>query len=139
VIAAGDLFVDFLTTALAPDEVLTEVRLPTLDGYGHAYEKFTRRAEDWAMVGVCALVKGSGGTCEDVRVAFTNMATKPVRAPAVEAALRGQALTPDSIAQAAKNAGEGLHPPADLNASTDYKIHLAQVLTARAIARAAGV
>jgi aerobic carbon-monoxide dehydrogenase medium subunit len=139
VIAASDLFVDFLTTSLNHDEVVTEIRLPALDGYGHAYEKFTRRAEDWAMVGVAALVKGSGGTCEDVRVAFTNMATTPVRAPGVESALRGQPLTRESIAEAAKHAGEGLSPPADLNASSDYKIHLAQVLTARAIARAAGV
>ena len=61
-IAAADLFQDYLTTAVGPDEVLTAVHLPSIDGYGWGYEKFTRRAEDWAMVGVVALVKANGGT-----------------------------------------------------------------------------
>ena len=66
-VAAADLFQDYLTTAVGEDEVLTEVRVPALDGYGSAYQKFNRRSEDWAMVGVCAVVKANGGTCEDVR------------------------------------------------------------------------
>ncbi len=137
-IAGADLFQDYLTTAVAADEVLTEVRLPALDGWGHAYEKFTRRAEDWAMVGVCALVRrAADGSCEDVRVAFTNMASTPVRATATEAALRGQALDAASIARAAEQAAEGTEPPADLNATADYKRHLARVLTRRALTRAA--
>ena len=137
-IAGADLFQDYLTTAVAADEVLTEVRLPALDGWGHAYEKFTRRAEDWAMVGVCALVRrAADGSCEDVRVAFTNMASTPVRATATEAALRGQALDTASIARAAEQAAEGTEPPADLNATADYKRHLARVLTRRALTRAA--
>jgi carbon-monoxide dehydrogenase medium subunit len=138
-IAAGDLFQDFLTTALADDEILTEVRLPAMDGYTFAYEKFTRRAEDWAMVGVCALVKVSGDQIEDVRVAFTNMATVPVRAEAVESALRGQPNSTGTIASAAEHAGEGTDPPGDLNATPDYKRHLARVLTRRALQSAAGV
>ena len=114
------------------------MRLPALDGWGHAYEKFTRRAEDWAMVGVCALVRrAADGSCEDVRVAFTNMASTPVRATATEAALRGQALDTASIARAAEQAAEGTEPPADLNATADYKRHLARVLTRRALTRAA--
>jgi carbon-monoxide dehydrogenase medium subunit len=134
-IAAGDLFAGFLTTALADDEIVTEVRLPAMDGYGFAYEKFTRRSEDWAMVGVCALVKVSDGQIEDARVAYTNMAATPVRAEAVEAALRGQ--TADAIAQAAERAAEGTDPPGDLNATPDYKRHLARVLTRRALESAA--
>ena len=73
-IAAADLFQDYLTTSLAHDEVITEVRLPALDGFGFGYQKFTRRAEDWAMVGVCALVsRAPDGTCDDVRIGLTNM------------------------------------------------------------------
>jgi len=138
-VAAADLFQDYLTTAVGPGEVITEVRVPALEGWGHAYEKFTRRAEDWAMVGVCALVKRApDGSCEDVRVAFTNMASTPVRAGAVEAALRGGPLDEGAIAAAAEHAAEGTDPPADLNASADYKRHLARVLTRRALQRAAG-
>jgi carbon-monoxide dehydrogenase medium subunit len=136
-IAAADLFKGFMTTALGDDEILTEVRLPTLPGYGFAYDKFTRRAEDWAMVGVCALVKTSDGTIEDARVAFTNMAAVPVRAEGVEAALKGQSV--DSIAKASEAAGEGLEPPGDLNATPDYKRHLARVMARRALEKAAGV
>ena len=77
-VAAGDLFQDYLTTAVGPDEVLTEIRLPALDGWGWGYQKFSRRAEDWAMVGVCALVKkAADGSCEDVRVGLTHMASTP--------------------------------------------------------------
>jgi carbon-monoxide dehydrogenase medium subunit len=131
-IAAADLFQDFLTTALADDEVVTEVRLPAMDGWKFAYEKFTRRAEDWAMVGVCAMVRGD---YEDVRVALTNMGTTPVRATAVEDALRGQGA--GAVAQAAEQAAEGTDPPGDLNATADYKRHLARVLTRRALEKAA--
>lgn len=139
-IAALDLFQDYLTTALAPDEVLTEVRVPALDGYGWGYRKFTRRAEDWAMVGVVALVKkGADGSCEDVRVAFTNMGSTPLRASATEQALRGGALDAAAIAAAAAHAAEGTDPPADRNASSDYKRHLARVLTEQALSEAAGV
>jgi aerobic carbon-monoxide dehydrogenase medium subunit len=138
-IAAADLFQDYLTTSLAHDEVITEVRLPATDGWGHGYEKFTRRAEDWAMVGVCALVKKAGdGTCEDVRVGLTNMGSTPLRATATEEALRGKALDADSIANAANQAAEGTDPPGDLNATPDYKRHLARVLTRRALETAAG-
>lgn len=137
-IAAADLFVDYLTTALEPTEIVTHVRLPALEDYGHAYEKFTRRAEDWAMVGVCALVKKAGdGSCEDVRVAFTNMGATPLRARAVEDALRGGPLDADAIAGAAEHAAEGTDPPGDLNATPEYKQHLARVLTRRALTRAA--
>jgi carbon-monoxide dehydrogenase medium subunit len=130
-IAAADLFQGFLTTALNDNEIVTEVRLPAMEGYDFAYQKFTRRAEDWAMVGVCALVKAEGGEIQDARVAFTNMAATPIRAEAVESALRGQSI--DAIDAAAEAAAEGTDPPGDLNATPDYKRHLARVLTKRAL------
>jgi carbon-monoxide dehydrogenase medium subunit len=137
-IPAAELFQDYLTTAVAHDEVITEVRLPAFDAWGYGYEKFTRRAEDWAMVGVCALVKRAGdGSCEDVRIGLTHMASTPLRATAAEEALRGQSLDASSIGAAAQRAAEGTDPPGDLNATPDYKRHLAQVLTRRALETAA--
>ncbi len=135
-VAAADLFVDYLTTAVQQGEIVTEVRVPAFDGWGSSYIKFTRRAEDWAMVGVCAMVKKAGdGSIEDVRVAMTNMGSTPVRATAVEDALRGQGT--DRIADAAGHADEGTEPVGDLNATPDYKRHLARVLTRRALEEAA--
>jgi aerobic carbon-monoxide dehydrogenase medium subunit len=137
-IPAGELFQDYLTTALAEDELLVEVRLPALDGFGFGYQKFSRRAEDWAMVGVCALVRRAGdGSCEDVRIGLTNMGSTPLRAQASEDALRGGPLDGERIAQAAEQAAEGTDPPGDLNATADYKRHLARVLTRRALETAA--
>jgi carbon-monoxide dehydrogenase medium subunit len=133
-VAAADLFEDYLTTAVGEGEILTEVRLPALEGYGYGYRKFNRRQEDWAMVAVCALVrKAADGTCEDVRIGLTHMGSTPLRATAAEAALRGQALNADTIAAAAERAAEGTEPPADLNASADYKRHLARVMCRRAL------
>jgi carbon-monoxide dehydrogenase medium subunit len=138
-IPAGELFEDFLTTALQFDEVLTEVRLPALEGYGYGYQKFNRRAEDWAMVGVCALLKASDGSCEDVRIGLIHMGSTPLRASAAEEALRGGPLDPESIAGAAQQAAEGTDPPGDLNATPDYKRHLVRVLCRRALEEAAGL
>ena len=133
-VAAADLFEDFLTTAVGDGEILTEIRMPTMDGYGFGYQKFNRRKEDWAMVAACALVKrGADGTCEDVRIGLTHMGSTPLRATAAEQALRGKPLDAQSIAAAADEAAEGTDPPADLNASADYKRHLARVLTRRAL------
>jgi aerobic carbon-monoxide dehydrogenase medium subunit len=139
-IAAADLFQDYLTTSLAHDEVITDVRLPSLQGYGFGYEKFTRRAEDWAMVGVCALVsRAPDGTCDDVRVGLTHMGATPLRATAAEEALRGSNLDDAAIAGAADHAADGTDPPGDLNATPDYKRHLARVLTRRALEQAVSV
>src|SRR5215217_7647785 len=137
-IAAGDLFLDYLTTSLEPGEIITEVRLPTGHGWGAGYAKFNRRVEDWAMVAVCAAVrKAPDGSCEDVRVGLTNMASTPLRGTAVEVALRGGGLDASAIAAAAEQAAEGTDPPEDLNASADYKRHLARVLCRRALEEAA--
>src|SRR4051795_8653160 len=83
-IPAGELFVDYLTTSLQPGEIVTEVHAPAPEGWGYGYQKFNRRREDWAMVAVSALVRASGDTVEDVRVGLTNMASRPLRATAVE-------------------------------------------------------
>jgi aerobic carbon-monoxide dehydrogenase medium subunit len=137
-IAAADLFQDYLTTAVGDDEVITSVNYPALDGYGFGYQKFNRRKEDWAMVAVSALVKKAGdGSCEDVRIGLTHMANVPLRATAAEDALRGGALDAAAIAAAAEQAAEGTSPPGDLNASPDYKRHLARVLCRRALEEAA--
>jgi carbon-monoxide dehydrogenase medium subunit len=138
-ISAADLFQDYLQTAVGADEVLTEIRVPAMDGWGFAYQKFNRRSEDWAMVAVSVVVNVADGAWEDVRVGLTNMGSVPLRASSVEEALRGQDVSADSVAAAAAQAAEGTDPPADLNATADYKRHLARVLCARALREAAGI
>jgi carbon-monoxide dehydrogenase medium subunit len=126
-LAADELFVGFLETALAPDEVITEVRIPKATGAGFGFQKFNRRAQDWAIVGVAAV----GG--ERPGVALVNMGSTPVRAASVEARLADGA----SPAQAAEVADEGTDPPSDLNADPEYRRHLARVLVERALASVA--
>jgi carbon-monoxide dehydrogenase medium subunit len=138
-VPAAEFFRDYLETAVGPDEVLTAVQIPSLEGWGFGYQKFNRRSEDWAMVAVSAVVKQSGDSAEEVRVGLTNMGSVPARATAVEEALRGQPLSAESIAKAAEQAAEGTDPPADLNASAEYKRHLARVLCRRALEEAAGL
>ena len=136
-IAAADLFVDFLTTSLAEDEVVTEVRVPKLDGsWSWRYEKFSRVAQAWAIVGALGVVKRANGTIEEARVTLTNMGVVPVRAHVVEAALAGAST--DAIADAAEHAAADTDPPTDLNADADFRRHLARVLTRRALTAAAG-
>jgi aerobic carbon-monoxide dehydrogenase medium subunit len=136
-IGAAELFQDYLTTSLEAGEIVTEVRLPAPDGWGAGYAKFNRRVEDWAMVAACATVrKAADGSCEDVRIGLTNMGGTPLRATAAEAALRGRGLDAAAITAAAEQAAEGTDPPADLNASEDYKRHLARVLCRRALEEA---
>jgi carbon-monoxide dehydrogenase medium subunit len=126
-IAATDFFRDFLETALEPDEIITEVRVPKTDGAGWAFEKFNRRAQDWAIVGVAAVGGSSPG------VALINMGSTPLRASAVEAALGAGASPADAAAAAA----EGTEPPSDLNATPEFRQHLARVLVGRALATVA--
>jgi carbon-monoxide dehydrogenase medium subunit len=125
-VAATDFFQGFLETALAPDEILTEISVPKMPGAGWSYQKFNRRAQDWAIVGVAAVRNGTTG------VALVNMGSVPVVASATEAALDGGA----TAAEAAAKASDGLDPPGDLNASPDYRRHLAEVLTRRALLEA---
>lgn len=138
-IPAGEFFADYLTTTLRPGEILTGVRVPKLTGWGFHYEKFNRVAQAWSVVGVAAAVRRSNGSVAEVRVGLTNMGSTPVRARAVESAARGSQATLDALQEAAIRAAEGTDPPSDLNGRADYRRHLAQVLTGRALAEAAGV
>jgi carbon-monoxide dehydrogenase medium subunit len=121
-IAASEFFKGFLETALAPDEILIEIRVPT--GFTkYAFQKFNRRAQDWAIVGVVA-VRG-----DRTNVGFVNMGPTPLRATAVEERLAAGA----SVDEAAAVADEGTSPSADINASVEYRRHLARVLVKRAL------
>jgi carbon-monoxide dehydrogenase medium subunit len=136
-IAAGDFFQDYLTTALSPDEILTAVRVPKLGaGWSSHYEKFHRVAQAWSIVGVAALVRRENGSIAEARIGLTNMGSTPLRASAAEAALAGAGL--DQIGAAAEHAADGTNPPNDLNGQSDYRGHLARVLTRRAVLTAAG-
>jgi aerobic carbon-monoxide dehydrogenase medium subunit len=139
-IAAADFFVDYLTTSLEPDELLTAIRIPKLGpGWGYRYEKFHRTAQSWATVAVAALVRRDNGTVAEARIGLTNMGSVPVRAAAAEQAARGVAASREALNEAAGQAAEGTEPPADLHGAADYRRHLARVLTGRALAAAAGV
>ncbi len=139
-IAPGDFFVDYLTTALAPGEILTAVRVPKLGaGWGFRYEKFQPTVQAWAIVGVAALARREDGHIAEARVGLTNMGTVPIRARAAEAAAAGAEVSREGLAAAAEHADEGTEPPDDLRAAADYRRHLARVLTRRALAGAAGV
>ena len=139
-IAAADFFVDYLTSSLDPDEILTAIRIPKLGpGWGYRYEKFHRTAQSWATVGVAALVRRDNGTIAEARIGLTNMGTVPVRATAAEQAASGAEASRAALSQAAGHADEGTEPPGDLHGAPDYRRHLARVLTGRALAVAAGV
>jgi len=138
-IPAADFFVDYLTTALEPTEILTGIRVPKLPGWGHHYEKFHRTAQAWATVGVAALVQRSNGQVANARIGLTNMGPVPVRATAAEEAAAGAQASRDALQAAASVADQATEPPSDLHGAPDYRRHLAQVLTGRALAAAAGV
>jgi carbon-monoxide dehydrogenase medium subunit len=125
-IAAKDFFQDIFTTPLGPDEIVTEVVFPVANG-PHKYIKFRRRLFDWAIVGAAAQ-KMNG----DWRIGLTNVGSTPIRAKAVEEALK-KGAKPE---EAAEHASDGLEPSGDLRASPEYKKHLARVLTKRAIQQA---
>lgn len=128
-IEATDFFTGFLESALEPDELLTEIRVPAVPGAGWSFQKFNRRALDWAIVGVAAVSRnGSSG------VGLVNMGPTPLLAAGVAAAWSGGA----SPAEAAEHVAEGAEPGADMNATVEYRTHLAKVLTRRALEEASG-
>lgn len=122
-VPANEFFQGFLETALAPTELLVEIRVPKTGPSGFSYQKFNRRAQDWAIVGALAVRNGS------TRVALVNMGSTPLRARGVEEALAGGA----SAADAAARATEDTEPPSDLNGGPEYREHLARVLVRRAL------
>lgn len=134
-IAALDFFQDYLMTALEDQEVVTEVRVPKLGpNTGWAYKKFSRRSQDWAIVGVAAVVDKSNGSIDSARIGLTSMGSTPIRARAVEEALAG--ASPDDVAGAADAADEGTEPGSDDAASAAFRRHLARVWTRRAVEEA---
>ncbi len=137
-VGAADFFVDLFETAIGEDEILTEVRIPKHTGWGAHYEKFVRVQHQWPIVAVAATVKADGGTISEAKIGLTNMGSTPLRASATEAALAGAAATEDGVRGAADQAADGTNPPSDLNGDSDYRQHLATVLTRRAVLKAAG-
>src|SRR5207249_8929831 len=137
-IKADDFFVDLLTTALEPGEILREIRVNKLNGRtGQAYVKMHHPASGFAVVGVAAsLTLGGDSRCESASIAITGVSSKAYRAAAVESALTGKSLDGRTIADAVSHASDGVALNGDLFASADYRRHLAEVYTKRAIAAA---
>jgi carbon-monoxide dehydrogenase medium subunit len=133
-VPAGEFFHGVFDTALGERDVLTEIRVPKLGPAGWTYVKFTRRAQDWATVGVAALVRRSNGAVEDAAIALTNMGPTPVRARTAEETLRSI----DDVPAAAESVAVESDPPSDTAGSAEYRRHLATVLARRALAEAIG-
>ena len=115
-----------------------QIRVPKHTGWGAHYEKFVRVSHQWSIVGVAATVRSEGGTIAEARVGLTNMGSTPLRARAVEEALVGQPATDEAVRAAVASVADGTNPPSDLNGDSDYRKHLATVLTRRAVLAAAG-
>jgi carbon-monoxide dehydrogenase medium subunit len=139
-IKGRDFFVDILTTALQPDEILTEIRVPAFAARtGSAYEKFPNPASRYAIVGAAAVVTVDGnGVCQRANVGLNGISGKPVAAVGVEQALVGKPLNDQTIQEAAAKAADGLEALGDIFASAEYRTHLARVFTKRALAKASG-
>ncbi len=139
-IPVREFFLDFLTTALQPDEVLTEIRVPVpAEGHGWSYQKLANQASGYAIVGVAAVVVVDGdGVCADIRVGVTGTAAFAWRADATEAALRGKRLEENALAAAADLVDDGSDPLDDLHGSAEYRRRVTRGLTRRAILEAAG-
>ena len=136
-IAAGDFVVDVMTSALEPDEILVEIKLPKRDG-GSAYDKMGRRGghSDYAVAGAAAWVRRENGSIAEASVALTGVGTKPTLAHGVIEAIQGADASEDAIAAAAERATEGVTVLEDLYGSVEYKTHLAKVFARRALSQA---
>ena len=138
VLRAEEFFVTYLTTALAPDEIVVEVRFPlSLSTSGWAFEEFAQRHGDFALAGVAAVLDANGEQCQLARLATAGVGPTPLRLRAVEHMLEQGGLTEQNIEAAAERAAELVEPGSDLHASADYRRHLVRVLTRRALRRAA--
>ncbi len=136
-IKAADFFVDLFTTALHPDELIVEIRVPAFaPKTGSAYLKMEQLASGFALCGVAAIVTLDGGVIQEVRVGITGVAPKAYRATAVEDALKGKGPDFATIEQAAQRAADNITPLQDIHADADYRTHLAKVLTKRALIKA---
>lgn len=137
-VGADEFFLDLFETAVGEDEILTEIHVPKHTGWGAEYLKFVRVAQQWPIVAVGAMVRCSGNVIDEARVGLTNMGSTPMRARATEAALVGVTATEDGVRAACELAADDTSPPSDLNGDSDYRKHLARVLTRRAVLKAAG-
>ena len=137
-IPASEFFVSYLTTALEPDELLTDVRLPALGpATGWGFVEFARRHGDYAIVAAAAVLEeGPAGACSRARVVLGGVDATPVRATAAEQALVGQRLSVERFAEAGRLAAAALDPPGDVQASGAYRRKLAAVLVERALTQA---
>lgn len=138
-VKANDFFVGMMTSALQPNEILTEIRIPVPSGRtGMAYEKFAQKASGFAIAGVAAVITTDGkGNCLRARIGVTGISAKAYRAEGVERALEGKKLDDRAIEQAAGHAADGQDPMGDIHASAEFRVHLAKVNAQRAIAKAA--
>jgi carbon-monoxide dehydrogenase medium subunit len=142
VIRAGDLFQTYLTTSLGPDEMVVEVRLPAMEpGAGWAFEEFARRHGDFALIGVAAVLLGESGEsierrCRQARLAVAGAGPVPVRLRDAEAIVEREGVGDVAITAAARAAAAAVTPDADIHASVEYRRHLTEVMTARALTRA---
>jgi len=133
-IKANDFFVTLFSTNLAPDEILAEIRVPSLDGERCHYLKAARRPSDFAIVGVAVRLKlGSNQACERISIGVTGVTDHPYRGVAVENALRGRKLDAKNIEAAAAKITDGVDVVEDINASSGFRSHLARLYTSRAI------
>jgi carbon-monoxide dehydrogenase medium subunit len=139
VVPADEFFMGLFTTALEPDELLVEVRLPPMPRHsGWSFLEVARRHHDFALVGVAAVVAIGKGTCVSAKLVYFSVGDGPVEAQQACAVLQGQAPTPEAIQEAAEVAGttDIPEPNSDINASTDYRRHLVKVLGSRALTEA---
>lgn len=136
-VAARDFFLGAMTVALAPDEIVTEIRLPKLPQQtGWGFEEVARRHGDFALAAAAATVTVSDGTIREARIALTGVGPTALRASAAEALLLGEALGTSLTSRVADAVGDTVEPETDLHASSDYRRHLAGVLAGRAVSAA---
>jgi carbon-monoxide dehydrogenase medium subunit len=138
-IDADEFFQDIFTTSLLPDEIVTEIRIPVATGALQNYQKFRRRQIDWAIVGAAVSMTRQDGSISSASVVLTNVGPRPMRATEVEAALSGQPANEQTVHQAAELSDQGLEPSGELGGSTEYKKHIARVITERALSEALGL
>ena len=135
-IPASNFFTSVFETDLGPQEMLTAIRVPKIAGAGWSYQKFHRRAIDWAIVAVAAIVERTDGQIGRAAVGLTNMGSTPLRSAPVESALTGKPVSQESLRSAAEHAPEGTSPVSDTNASSEYRSELSKVLVRRALEEA---
>ncbi|MFB6130415.1 MAG: xanthine dehydrogenase family protein subunit M [Salinigranum sp.] len=137
-VSAEEFFVGYMTTDVGPDELLTEVRFPVQpEGQGWAFTEMAPREGDYALVGVAATLDVDGGTCESAALAYTAVSDRPIRVPEAEAAIEGEPLGEDTFETVGAVARDHVDPPSDVHGSTEYRKHLVESLTRRALTEAA--